>query len=320
MNILRKAISLSAMGAALLGTTTMVLAAECPDGFPSKPINYWVGYGAGGGTDTIARALASEMESALGWTVIVQNKPGASSSVMMSQLAVAPADGYTIGVTSSGSVTKFPYLNKKSPYTKEDFDYPGTAQEAVVSIVAAADAPFNNFEELLEFGRAHDNRITIAAASGSVEIFTKAFTAKTGVTFVHVPTKGSTAALQSVLGGHVDITLQGTGHVQHLKAGKMKQVFTIGDKRPVFAPDAKTTVELGYDLKGTNSYVLFAMPKNIDPAVKTCIETALADATNSEAFAKLQANFDQIPTNLGPVGTKAKLDEIATVFEAYYAK
>lgn len=320
MTILKKILCVSVAGAALVGSPLSAFAATCPDGFPSKPINYWVGYGAGGGTDTIARALASEMERALGWTVIVQNKPGASSSVMMSQLAVSTADGYTIGVTSSGAVSKFPYLNKKSPYTKEDFDYPGTAQEAVVSIAAASDAPFNDFEELLEYGRAHDNRITIAAASGSVEIFTKAFSAKTGVEFVHVPTKGSTAALQTVLGGHVDITLQGTGHVQHLKAGKMKQVFTIGDKRPVFAPDTKTTVELGYDLKGTNSYVLFAMPKNIDPAVKICIETALEDATNSTAFAELQANFDQIPTNLGPVGTKAKLDEIAAVFEAYYAK
>lgn len=320
MSILRKALRLSVLGTALLATTTMTLAAECPDGFPSKPINYWVGYGAGGGTDAIARALASEMEEALGWTVIVQNKPGASSSVMMSQLAVAPADGYTIGVTSSGSVTKFPYLNKNSPFTKDDFDYPGTAQEAVLSIVAMTDAPFNNFEELIAYGKTHDNRVTIAAATTNLEIFTDPIAEKTGVAFVHVPTKGSTAALQSVLGGHVDITMQGTGHVQHLKANKVKQIFTIGDRRPVFAADAKTTVELGFDLKGTSSYVLFAMPKNIEPAIKTCIETALADATNSESFAKLQANFDQVPTNLGPEGTRAKMDEIAAVFEVYYAK
>lgn len=312
--------SFAIIGGAMLGATPAAIAASCPEGFPSKPVNYWVGYGAGGGTDSISRALANEIERAHGWTVVVQNKPGASSSVMMSQLAVAKPDGYTIGATSSGSVTKFPYLNENSPYTIDNFDYPGTAQVTLISMAAAVDAPFNTFEELVEYGRKNEGRVTVAAASGSTKIFTKAFSDKTGVEFVIVPTKGSAAALQSALGGHVDITFTGNSHVQHLKAGTMKQIATIGSVRPVFAKDAKTTTELGYDLKGSEGYVLLAMPKGIEPAIKTCLEEVLDEAVNSKAFAELQANFDQVPNNLGPAATLAKLQEIAAVFKDFYKK
>lgn len=316
--MLRKILHTSVISGALIVAPSIVLAAECPAGFPSKAVNYWVGYSAGGGTDVITRLLASEIERAQGWSIVVQNKPGAGSSVMMGQLASAKPDGYTMGATSSGAVTTFPYKNKKSPYNVDSFDYIGTAQSTVISFGAVIDAPFNNFEEMIAYGKKKGS-LTLATASAISNLYTDPITAKTGVKFVIVPTKGTAKVMQAVLGGHVDISQQGSGHIQHLQSGKMKQIVTLGDYHPSYAPDVKNTVELGYDIKGADLYVLFAVPKGVDPAIKTCIEQVIDEAVQSDAFAKLQKNLNQVPLNLGAGPTTVKMKADAAVFKKYYA-
>ncbi len=138
--------------------------AACPAGFPSKPIRFVVGFAAGGGTDVIARAVAKGMERLQGWVVPVENMPGAGGGVVAQWLKAQPADGYTIGITSSVAVTINPALGN-ADYVWSDFDYLGSGMQTWSGFVALADRPYNNIAEFVEFAR-KKGRATISV-SGS---------------------------------------------------------------------------------------------------------------------------------------------------------
>lgn len=297
---------------------TAANAADCPVGFPGGTLNFWVGYGAGGGTDLISRALASEIEEAHDWNIAVTNKPGAGSSVMMAQLSGAEPDGLTIGITSTGSITKVPNRNPNSPYTITDFTYLGTAQQTPVSLTTLTDNSFSTYEEMIAYAK-EKGRLTISTGATDTNIFFDVIEEREGIEIALVPSKGTAGSLQQILGGHVDAALLGSGHVQHLKSGRMVQLFTLGSQRAVFAPDAPTSVELGYNFVGATSYVLVAAPADLDPAIRTCLEQALDEAVASESFAELQKGYDQQALNLGPDGATELLQREFAVFKDYYA-
>lgn len=301
-----------------LGMVSTVAAAECPEGFPGKNVEFWVGYGAGGGTDLISRALASEIEEAQGWNISVTNKPGAGSSVMMTQLAEAEPNGLTIGLTSTGSISKVPNRNPNSPYTITDFSFIGTAQQTPVSLAALTDGPFHTYEEMIAYAK-EKGRLTISSGATDTNIFFDVIQEREGIRIVIVPSKGTAGSLQQILGGHVDAALLGSGHVQHLESGRMEQIFTLGSQRPLFAPDAPTSVELGYNFVGAVSYVLIAAPDGIEPAKLTCLEQVLDEAVTSEGFAELQKSFNQKALNLGPDGATKLLESEFALFKDYYA-
>lgn len=307
-----------AAAALLAAGTVAVSAADCPEGFPDRNLNFWVGYGAGGGTDLISRTLASIIEEKQGWTVAVTNKPGAGSSVMMAQLAASEPDGLTIGITSTGAISKVPNRNPDSPYSIEDFTYLGTAQLTPVSVTTLAEKPFDNFEEMIAYAK-ENGSMTVSTATSDANIFFDEISEREGVRIILVPNKGTAESLQQILGGHVDAALLGSGHVQHLKSGKMVQIFTMGDRPAPFAPDAPSSMDLGYDFIGAVSYVLVAAPDGLDPAVQTCLEQVLDEAVTSEEFAQLQTSYDQEALNLGPEKTTALLEREFGKFKEYYS-
>ncbi|WP_160382917.1 tripartite tricarboxylate transporter substrate binding protein [Pseudooceanicola pacificus] len=306
-----------ACAAAAILAGSAVSAADCPEGFPGKTVNFWVGYGAGGGTDLISRTLASIIEEKEGWTISVANKPGAGSSVMMTQLAASPPDGLTVGITSTGAVSKVPNRNPDSPYSIGDFTYLGTAQLTPVSVTTLTDKPFDNYEEMIAYAKKNGS-MTISTATSDANIFFDEISEREGVRIILVPNKGTAESLQQILGGHVDAALLGSGHVQHLKSGKMIQIFTMGDRPAPFAPDAPSSKDLGYDFIGAVSYVLVAAPDGLEPAVQTCLEQVLDEAVNSEEFAKVQATYDQQALNLGAKETTALLEREFAKFKDYY--
>ncbi|WP_373356187.1 tripartite tricarboxylate transporter substrate binding protein [Pseudoroseicyclus sp. CXY001] len=301
-------VALSASGAA---------AATCPEGFPDGPIDFWVGYDAGGGTDLIARQIAAELEAAQGWSIAVTNIPGASSSVMMARLSGADADGMTIGLTSTGSISKVPNRNPDSPYTITDFSFLGTAQQTPIGIYTLADNDFDTYEEMIEHARESGN-FTIASASVDSNIFFDAIAEREGVKITLVPAQGSTGSLQQILGGHVDAALMGTTAIEHMATGRLTGLFTLGDRRTLWDPDTPTTAELGYDFVGAVSYVLIAAPDGIEEPVLTCLEEAIDEAINSEGFGELMVQFENEAYNLGPEETTALLEREFAVFREYF--
>lgn len=315
MKIICKANGAGLVALVLSAAPTAVLAAECPADYPSKPVQFHVGYGAGGGTDAIARAIAADMEQRQGWTVVIDNRPGAGGGVMAATLMTLPADGYTIGVGATGTVALNPYHSADTPYTYETFSYLGTAMQINYGLVSLVDKPFSTLEEFIDYAR-ESGSATIATGGKSQEILVDQLAKHYDVNLIAVPNKGAADALQSALGGHVDATTQGTQHVQQIKAGAMNQLASLVGNRVPYAPDSPTLIELGLDAT-IEGQTIFMVQKGVDQAILTCLEDALDEAVKSDVYSELMQRLENEPMNLRAERTTEIIAKSANFYKSY---
>jgi tripartite-type tricarboxylate transporter receptor subunit TctC len=292
------------------------LAASCPAGFPSKQITILAGFGAGGGTDAIGRAIAALMERQQGWTVIVENRPGASGSVMAVALKDSPPDGHTIGMAGTDVVTLNPYEAGDGKFTYEDFDYLGSAIQIYFGMVALKDRPYSTLEEFVEYAK-EKGHATVSVAGVSQEIAVKKIAKHFNVNITPIPGKGAADALNTAMGGHVDATTQGSQHVGQIKAGKMNQLASMIDRRVDYAPESKTLRESGLDIS-IESYTGFMVPKGMDPAIKTCLDQALDEAIKTDEYAQLMTKLENNALNLGPDGMLEMIKRVSAFYKAEF--
>lgn len=208
---------LGAAFAATLLSTASSLAAQCPAGFPSKSVTMVVGFGAGGGTDTIARAL--------------------------------------VGAIGTDAIAINPTISDVG-YTWDDFDYLGSGMQTWLGLAALADAPFDDLPGLVQLAR-DKGRATVSVAGVNQEILIKQIADEFGVELVAIPGSGAAEALTSALGGHVDATTQGTLHVEQIEAGKMKLIASIIDRRVPHAQNVGTLEEQGSKTQPLISHTIF---------------------------------------------------------------
>ena len=316
----RRSVAILGCSVAALCIATASHAASCPADFPKKPVELWVGYTPGGLTDLVTRALATIIEQQQGWTVVVLNKPGAGSSVMFAELARSPADGYAIGVsTGPSAITSVPLTQDNSPYQPEDFVYLGTAQKLETGFAALAEAPFSNWEEMIAYAK-EKGRLTVSTAGADHQLFTDTISEKEGINVVLVPATGAADAVTMVLGGHTDLAVAGTVHIEYLQAGTMRQIFTLGTGRASFADYAPSSSELGYDFPGAEYYAYYAAPAGIGDELATCLAQALDEAVNAEEFVDITAKFSATPLNLGAEGLTDFIMGEVEKYKAYYAE
>lgn len=312
----RRWLRYAAVLAAALPLTAV--AAECPNGFPSGPITMQVGYSAGGGTDTVARKVAAQLEEMTGWTIVVENKPGASGGVMATGLMHKKGDGRTIGVGTSTTLAIAPYDKPDIKYTYKDFRYIGTGMLLNYGLVALKEKPYETLEQFVDWVR-KNGRGTVSVGSVSYEIAVKTLAKHYGIKLVPIPTKGSSGALKEALGNHVDATVQGAAHVPQIRAGKMVQLSTLTSRRASYAPDTKTAMESGVDF-AMDGHIIFFLPKNTPDDIHTCLSQALTEVTGSEKYKKLMADLETIASNLGPDGTIEFLDERSAFYKKALSK
>lgn len=276
-------------------------AESCPKDFPSGPIALKVGFAAGGGTDAVARQAASLLQQKKGWTVYVENHPGASGGVMAKSLLKEDDKGLSIGVGSTTTLAINPYNSSDINYTYQDFNYLGTGMMLNYGLTTNADNSYKNLEEFIAYAR-ENGRATVSVGSLSYDIAVRKIAEHFDVRLIPIPTKGSSRALKDALGGHVDATVQGTGHVSQIRAGKMVQLSTLTSSRATYAPDTKTLQESGLDL-AIDGHIIFFTPKHTSPDIQTCLSNALAEVTDSTEYNDLMNKLEADASNLGPKGT-----------------
>ncbi|RDJ20360.1 tripartite tricarboxylate transporter substrate binding protein [Bosea caraganae] len=275
-------------------------AATCPAGFPNKPIRFVVGFGAGGGTDVIGRAVANGIEKQQKWTVVVENKPGAGGGVLNSWLKAQAPDGYAIGVNGTDSVTINP-AQANVGYEWQDFDYLGSGMQTWYALVALADRPYRDLPGLIAYAR-EKGRATISVNGVIGEILVKQLAKEYGVNLVPVPGTGAAEAMTAALGGHVDATTQGTLHVAQIRSGKMRQLVSLINRRVPYAPDSATLAEQGSKTPPLESHTFFMTPNGLSPEIKTCLKQAIDEAVNAPEYKAQMAKFDNEALNLGEDG------------------
>ena len=248
-----------------------------------QPARIIVPFPPGGGTDQYVRLLAAELTKR-GTQVIVENKPGASGIVAADHVARARPDGQTILMSSLGILASNTVIYDKLPYDPARDFAPVTQIAYQPSIlVGRMDLPFQNIKEMVAYAKANPGKINRGSPGASIltNLAPMAFESMAGISTTHIPFNGDTPGLQALLGGQIDI--QGTsitGPLQHIRAGKMRVLGVMDDKRLPQLPEAPTFKEQGYDIDALLWYGLSApaaTPKELVDRLNRTVNDVLAD-------------------------------------------
>lgn len=238
-----------------VGIIVAVVTALAPAGvgaqekYPSRPIDFIVTWGTGGGADAMARTIGQHMSPILGVAVPVSNVPGASGNTGLGQVTAAKADGYTIATYIMDTLATIPMGLSKS--TVDDFEWIARTQVADSFFFVKADSPYKTIQDLLRVAKESPGKIRVAATGyGTVDDITVRFFEKKGIKMTTVPLAKPGERYGSTLGGHSEVLYEQAGDIgQYLKAGQLRPVIIFADKRHPAFPDVPASVELGYDIQ-----------------------------------------------------------------------
>jgi len=238
--------------------------------FPDRPITLVVPNPPGGVVDTSARLVSDPLSNILKQTVIVENKGGASGNIAYQQVAKGAKDGYSILVSYSGYHIANPILQDKLPWALNDLTPIGLITVATNVITVHPSIPVSNLKELIAYAKANPGKLNYASqGNGSVShIGTEIFKQQTGVEMVHVPYKGSGAAIQDVLAGQVQVFITTPPSViGHIQTGKLKALGVTGKSRHPLMPTVPTVAEAGLPGFSLESWVALYVAAGTPPAV-----------------------------------------------------
>jgi tripartite-type tricarboxylate transporter receptor subunit TctC len=265
--------------------------------FPQKgkAVQMLVGFAAGGSTDVGARILAGGLEKELGTSVVVVNKPGASSQLAYTALAQAKPDGYTIGNTNFPSAV-VSYLDpaRKAAYTQKNFDLLALHVIDPGLFAVKADSPFKTLKDLVEAAKANPKKIRISTTGvQSDEVFgILQFQKMSGVQFAMVHfSQGGAAAMPPFLGGKIEVYCGNVGDLlPQFKSGEVRILGIMDDEASPFYPGVKTFEEQGYKLYNSSSRG-FAAPAGTPKEVVDILSEAIKKAVATEEHKKRMADM-----------------------------
>jgi tripartite-type tricarboxylate transporter receptor subunit TctC len=238
--------------AALLGALALACAAaSMAQSYPSKPITLVVPNPPGGLVDGSARILSDALAKVTKQSVVVDNKGGGSGNVAYGHVARAAADGYTLLNSYSAYHVGNPHLSANLPWAQKDFVPVALITVATNVIALHPSVPANNLGEFIKYLKSNPGRLSYASqGSGSLShIGTEMFKMQTQTSMVHIPYRGSGAAISDVLSGQVQVFITTPPSVMgHIQSGKLKGLAVAGKSRHPGLPTVPTTAEAG--LKG----------------------------------------------------------------------
>ena len=225
----------------------------------AKPIRIVVGFAPGGTTDVMARAMGASLSEALGQTVLIDNKPGASGNVAASEVIRAQPDGYTFLVAPTSFETANPFLFKQTIAPAKDLTPVAGVGRSQMYVVVGPQSPFKDARELVSFAQKNPAKLSYSSAGAGTPPHLAGELFKQSAKFfaVHIPYRGAAPALQDVLAGQADFVMDPGISFPHVKAGKARMLAVAGAKRSSFFPDVPTLSELG--MKGSELDIWFGM-------------------------------------------------------------
>lgn len=259
----------SLLAAALALPSTVAFAQS----WPAKPIRMIVPLAPGATADIVARVFAEELGKSLGQTVVVDNKTGAGGTIATAELARAPADGYTMGLVSQGTMV-FNIGLYKTPGYDPLKDLAMVAVTGGVSnvLIVSPDNPAKTVADLLAQARAKPGELTYSSGGvgTSHHMSGVLLELRTGVKLQHVPYRATPAGIQAVANGEVAMGLFNTPTVIGLiKGGKLKALAVTSEQRSNLLPDAPTMIEAGVKEYVVNTWMGFAVPAGVPEPVVT---------------------------------------------------
>lgn len=277
---MKKRLLVSALGAM---SALVLSAASHAAGYPDRPIKVLVGYSAGGSGDTIARIVTAAMSEKLGQPIIVENKPGAGSTIASNALVNAPKDGYTLGL-ATGNIYGVDQLAYKVSYKPEDFTPINRLASYPLILAVNAEKGPKTFQEFLELAKANPGKMfySTSGIAGSPHTSSVMLEEYIGTKFTHVPFKGGKPALLAVAAGDVNFSMGTAPSVLPLGRGdKVRMLAVSSAERSRVAPDLPTIAESGVkDFEYTFWFGLFGpagLPADVTKKLTDVVNEVLAD-------------------------------------------
>jgi tripartite-type tricarboxylate transporter receptor subunit TctC len=239
---------LVALAVLALSMSTLVPAGRAQEKYPSRPIDFIVPWGTGGGADSMARQLAAMSQPLLGVALPISNVPGASGITGLAQVLAGKPDGYTIGVYIADTLATIPTgLARHRP---EDFDWIVRTQVADSFLFVKSDGPFPTIQELFKHAQANPGKLRVASTGfGSLDDVTVRYLDKKGYKMTTVPYPRPGERYAATLGGHAEVLYEQAGDVQqYVKAGQLKPLIIFAEQRHPAFPDVPCSKELGLEI------------------------------------------------------------------------
>lgn len=249
-----------------VGTLAAIaLSATAADPWPSKPIKLIVPFGAGGTSDIAARVMGERLSQRLGQPLIVENKPGVSGLLGTEFASKAPADGYTMLLTSIGPMAFAPSTPKQLGYdVNKDFTHVGMIGTIPLVLIVNNDFPAKSLEDVVSQAKRKPNTLNFGSSgpASPSHLMLERFKARFALDIAHIPFKsGSAASLTEIIGGRVDGTWDALpALLTMIKAGKVRPLAITGAQRHPLLPEVPTVGELGYSDLTATSWFAFAVP------------------------------------------------------------
>ena len=285
--------------------------------WPGREMSLVTGFGPGGGTDLVARAVAAHMEKTFSVSVVVRNTPGAGGTLGPGRIAQARPDGYTFGLVGLSALVVAP-LTMDLPYRPwESFDFLGCTSELRIGVPVGPSLPqVRTLADLIAEGQRRPLTLATTNPGSAVSFFDLART--TGMQLNYVQFGSITDAASQVAGGHVD-TYTGTSEMIPLvKGGNLRMVASASvDRWPEF-PDVPTLMEQGHET-ATRQPIVWAGPAGLPPPIRERLEAALMAAARDPEVQSRQHAASIAPRPLGRDETVALLRQVRPGVEAALA-
>jgi tripartite-type tricarboxylate transporter receptor subunit TctC len=258
--------------------------------YPTKPIRLVVPFAPGGSSTIVARSVATEMEKALGHSIIIENKGGGGGNPAMLDVARADADGYTLLITHIGSLALNPFLYANLPFdVNRDFVHVSLLAKVPNIFVVHESVPAKDVREFVALAKKDPGKLYYGSAgNGSAgHLAMEYFKLVSGIQLQHVPYKGTGPNLVDLVAGRTHATSAGTPPLMpHVKAGKLRVIAVGSPRRLPSLSEVPTVAEQGYPGFETSQWYGLSAPAKTPPAIIKRLADEAAKAAKSAAVAE----------------------------------
>ena len=248
-----------------------------------KPVRFIVGFAPGGTNDILARALAPKLSESLGQSVVIENRPGASTAIATELVARSVPDGYTLLLNAPGHATN-PALIRLAFDPVRDFAFITLVAESQNLVLVHPSLPVHSVKDLIALSKQRPGEINYASAGvgTTANLSAELFQYMTGVRWLHVPYKGSGPGLMALLTGEASLYFANIPTAfSHLKAGRLRPIATSGPKRTPIAPDIPTVAESGVPGFAVTSWFGVAAPARTPRPIVDRLNSEIVRALNA---------------------------------------
>jgi tripartite-type tricarboxylate transporter receptor subunit TctC len=271
--------------------------------WPAKPVKIFTAFAAGSASDMVARMLAQELQAEYGQAFLVENKPGASGIIAAEFVAKAPADGYTLLLSTNTINSGNPHLFKKLPYDPlKDFTPIARVCNFLFVLAVSADQPIKSVADLTAYAKANPTKMSFAYGNSTGQIAGAAFNNLVGLNALAVPYKSTPQTMTALIGGEVNYLFVDLASSQALlKAGRLRALAVTTESRSKLAPELPTIAASanlpGFDLAAWVGILgPAAMPADITNSLSNSITRIVGRKDIADKLTSMGADVSPAPT------------------------